>query len=94
MSGLEKKKTKDIVEKEVGGFLIFNKSVIKNLNFKEDSVDKYNSKLEISMEIEVPYGVDITRVGEDLTTLIEMVGCEGKINLNNDGNNDEGDPPI
>jgi len=94
MSGSEKEKTEDTVEKEVGGFLIFNKSVIKNLSFKEDSLDKYNSKLKISMEIEVPYGVDITRVGEDLTTLIEMVGCEGRIDLKNDDNNNEGDPPV
>tara|TARA_R110000824_G_scaffold308060_2_gene495603 strand:- start:1905 stop:2189 length:285 start_codon:yes stop_codon:yes gene_type:complete len=94
MSGSQIEKTKE-VEKEVSGFLIFNKAMIKNLNFQEDSSDKYNSKLKISMEIDVPYGVDVKRVGEDLTTLISMVGCEGKVNLKNDGKDkDEGDPSV
>jgi hypothetical protein len=71
--------TEESQEEQVGGFLVFNKGMVKNLSFKEDKADTYNSKLLVSMEVSVPYGVDVKRVAEDLSKLIGMVGCEGDV---------------
>lgn len=80
-------------EKDVSGFLVFNKAMVKKLEFKEDSSDKYAAKLEVSMVIDVPYGVNVQRVAEDLSKLIEMLDCEGGIDLEN-AKDDEGSTSV
>jgi uncharacterized alkaline shock family protein YloU len=81
----------DLEDQEVGGFLVFNKNMVNNLIFKEDNSQENSSKLKVSMEIDIPYGVDIKRVAEDLRKLIGLLECEGDVILND---KDEGESSV
>jgi hypothetical protein len=69
-------------DKLISGFLVFSQDMISNLTFTEVKDDEYTTKLDVTMTVKVPYGVDVSRVAEDLTTLLGEIGCEGGVVLN------------